>query len=137
MIVRHSYIAGLHHYLIVNWDDDLGGWNVGISALPSKKIAKRYAGGYFDTKVEVAQTTNPVGAVRMAWFIHELQDVMNHLGRKYGMAYWYAIAVDDQRHRIYRWALSKKGWSESFITEDGLGLTKCMFIEHGVKSAAH
>lgn len=112
--IRHSYIAGLHHYLIVVWDDEVNGWQVGIAAMPSKRLAKRYASGRFEYEAEVAEKTNSAGrGTNISWFLRQLNAIMTDLNYKFGSQLWMAYAVDAQRHRVYRHILSKRGWLES------------------------
>ena len=129
MYVRHAYISGLHHYLVIFWDDEVNGWSVGIAALPSKRQARKFAGGYFDTKEQVAGTTNLGSRVRISWFLREIDRAMNSLGHKYGKRDWYAIPVDDRRFRAYRFILGKRGWTESSRILDG-ELTDLMVSYH-------
>lgn len=111
--IRHSYIAGLHHYLIVSWDCEVNGWQVGIAAMPSKRLAKRYAGGRFEHEADVADRTNRAGRVNIGWFLRQLNVIMTDLNYKFGSQLWMAYAVDAQRHRVYKHILSKRGWLES------------------------
>lgn len=112
VFVRHAYINNLHHYLIVSWDNEDNSWGVGIAALPSKKLARKYAGGYFPTKEKCAETTNLGSGVRISWFLHELEDIMSVSNRKYGVQAWDACAVDNRRHNVYKYILGKRGWRE-------------------------
>lgn len=114
MYVRHAYISGLHHYIIIRWDDDIEGWSIGIAALPSKRQARKFAGGIFDRKEDVAAVTNHMTGVRVSWFTRELECAMDQLGRKFGPHDWYAIPVDNQRFRVYRYLLGKRGWTVAY-----------------------
>lgn len=110
MYIRHAYMSGLHHYIIINWSEDVNGWSVGIAALPSKRQARKFAGGIFDKKEDVAAVTNRNTGVQASWFLRELDTAMDHLNRKYGNQHWYAIPVDERRFRVYRHLLGKRNW---------------------------
>lgn len=110
MYIRHAYISGLHHYIVVQWDNDVNGWQIGIAALPSKRQARKFAGGIFESKDDVARVTNHIAGVRISWFLREVDTAMDLLTRRFGANEWYATPVNDQRFRVYRYILGKRGW---------------------------
>jgi hypothetical protein len=119
--------------LIINWDSEINGWSIGIAALSSKKVAKRYAGGYFPSKEQIALTTNLGNRISVKWFMRELNTGIRRLEARYGPQDHYAIAVDARRLSVYRWILQRKGWKlDHIFISNGEGeveCTECMYLK--------